>query len=149
MDHFVLAPSQWETTLQCVCVQPMRDDVALYLIGWAHTQNDPCKGVSMIISANVVTRTCILRNIYRYKPQASHQPSEWFAQMCRCVLTNRHKAVLFAWLNSMVPLEEPQNHCLLVNTQRHICAKRIHHSLGWCEACDINHENIDRILWLV
>ena len=25
--------------------------------------------------------------------------------------------------------------CLLVNTQRHICANRIHHSLGWCEAC--------------
>ena len=46
--------------------------------------------------------------------QASHQPSEWcfrFAHMCRCVFTNRHKAVLFAWLNSMVPLEEPQNHC--------------------------------------
>ena len=43
--------------------------------------------------------------------QASHQPSEWcirFAQMCRCVFTN---------------------------TQRHICANRIHHSLGPCEAC--------------
>ena len=26
--------------------------------------------------------------------------------------------------------------CVLVNTQRHICANRIHHSLGWCEACD-------------
>ena len=25
--------------------------------------------------------------------------------------------------------------CLLVNTQRHTCANRIHHSLGWCEAC--------------
>ena len=25
--------------------------------------------------------------------------------------------------------------CLLVNTQQHICANRIHHSLGWCEAC--------------
>ena len=33
------------------------------------------------------------------RSQASHQPSEWciwFAQMCRCVFTNRHKAVLFA-----------------------------------------------------
>ena len=32
-------------------------------------------------------------------PQASHQPSEWcirFAQMCRCVFTNRHKAILLA-----------------------------------------------------
>ena len=28
--------------------------------------------------------------------------------------------------------------CLLVNTQRHICANRIHNSLGWCEACDLN-----------
>ena len=50
--------------------------------------------------------------------QASHQPSEWcirFAQMCRCVFTNRHKAVLFAWLNSMVPLEEPQNHWFILS----------------------------------
>ena len=40
-------------------------------------------------------------------PQASHQPSEWcirFAQMCRCVLTNRHKAVLFALSDSSICL---------------------------------------------
>ena len=30
-DHFVYAPSQWETTLQCNAS----------LIGWEHTQNDP------------------------------------------------------------------------------------------------------------
>ena len=51
------------------------------------------------------------------RSQASHVPSEWcvrFAQMCRCVFTNRHKAVLFAWLNSMVPLEEPQSHWFIL-----------------------------------
>ena len=51
------------------------------------------------------------------KAQASHQPSEWcirFAQMGRCVFTNRHKAVLLAWLKSMVPLEEPQNHWFIL-----------------------------------
>ena len=32
--------------------------------------------------------------------------------------------------------------CLLVNTQRHICAKRIHHSLGWCEACARNSASL-------
>ena len=67
----------------CVCAQPIRDVVTMclrpanerrryivtsYLIGWAHTQNDPCNCVSMFIFASVVTRTCILRNIYRYKP---------------------------------------------------------------------------------
>ena len=30
---------------------------------------------------------------------------------------------------------------LLVNTQRHICANRIHHSLGWCEASGINNQS--------
>ena len=54
-------PSQWETTLHCNvishwlgtykkwsqgsfcgCTQPMRDDATSSLIGWAHTQNDPC-----------------------------------------------------------------------------------------------------------
>ena len=29
--------------------------------------------------------------------------------------------------------------CILVNTQRRICASRIHHSHGWCEACDHSH----------
>ena len=39
--------------------------------------------------------------------------------------------------------------CLLVNTQRHICANRIHHSLGWCEACgrwySFHIANIDKV----
>ena len=42
-----------------------------------------------------------------WRPQASHQPSEWcirFAQMCRCVLTNRHKAVLLALSDSSICL---------------------------------------------
>ena len=57
------------------------------------------------------------KNNLQPRAQASHQPSEWcirFAQMCRCVFTNRHKAVLFAWLNSMVPPEEPQNHWFIL-----------------------------------
>ena len=62
-------------------------------------------------------------------PQASHQPSEWcirFAQMCRCVFTNRHKAVLFAWLNSMVPLEEPQNHWFILPHSM-LLSTKVHH----------------------
>ena len=30
--------------------------------------------------------------------------------------------------------------CLLVTAQRRICANRICHSLGWCEACDWEHD---------
>ena len=41
-------------------------------------------------------------------------PVQFYARMCRCVFTNRHKAVLFAWLHSMVPLEEPQNHWFIL-----------------------------------
>ena len=38
-------------------------------------------------------------------------PAKWvinrFVQIRRCAVTNRHKAVLFPWLNSLFPLEEP------------------------------------------
>ena len=51
--------------------------------------------------------------------QALHQPIEWqkwFLQMCRYVLTDRNKAVLFPWEDSMVPLEEPQIINLFLHT---------------------------------
>ena len=58
-----------------------------------------------------------------------HTSQVRFAQMCRCVIT---KHIELSESASSTAL------CLLVSTQRHICANRIHHSLGWCEACGIN-----------
>ena len=62
-------------------------------------------------------------------PQASHQPSEWsnrFAVIRHCAVTNRHKAVLFPWLNSLVPLEEPQNNNLFLHALCY-CTPYRHH----------------------
>ena len=41
-DHSVYAPSQWETALLCNAIT-----VTPSLIGWAHTQNDPCGRVPL------------------------------------------------------------------------------------------------------
>ena len=50
-DHFVSAPRKWETTLHWMrpANERRRYNVTLFLIGWAHSQNDSCKIGTCII----------------------------------------------------------------------------------------------------
>ena len=81
-DHFVYAPSQWETTLQwsiislwleligiILCMRLANErqcyNVTLSLICWAYTQNDPCclyESVAILCHYNVVNLFLIPHN---------------------------------------------------------------------------------------
>ena len=102
LDHAVLfksfisvthCPSQRNWWIVQIYGIPMPEQVGIFFRGFARLMKvSHCSSGSSLVIAMTW-------------PQASHQPSEWcirFAQMCRCVFTNRHKAVLLPLSDSSI-----------------------------------------------
>ena len=71
----------------CECAQPMRDDVTSYLIGWVHTQSDPCMVYETYCTWWVFLH-CPVINILSFPLGCNQHCVYWwsFAPLCRTLL---------------------------------------------------------------